>query len=816
MVDQDPASLELLTSIRNNLRSMEQSMIFVMNANKDVMDSLYKQNKHLEKAQAHAADAHIAEQARTTRRLEGFARQQSYARGVGSEKFGSGFAGGLTKLGLSVVTVGKIFKDTLSQANTLQKAALSRGMSLTQVTKENAQLTEQLGKNLLSYSDSLDLGFEAFSRGLRTNNFAVGRLGAMAKITTGQQKELMKALAANTEGLGFNDTQITHLADTTMRLSQTFGLTVNELTDSINSLKSEMQTMALLGIAPEFQEAALALAAVAGPELKQLGPKLLSSLTDGSNLIKSSILGVSKERQAMLSPGGDKNAQAFDLMMKASDKAAQLGEQWTRGATDQTFALTQMEKVYGSQIRELAQWRRGLKEAAAARNMSEAAYVALVSKEQKIKEDFANTFDNFRKKILSPFQKLFTKFSKVLFKLMELPFATELVTAVVGLTTILVGVATASSILSSNIAQNTLASLKSTKAFLVGSKTTGGSGLLSALMWLIPGARGARGAQAALKGVSYRSTMAGSRGQFTQAPTGFWERIKSSFGIGKIKATTKTQDANAIAKAMNKSGTALRGMGGGSALKGIWVGIKRIVGKLGPIGLVIGTILSAFNEFKAVFSKFFNRIYEGTEGLRKQFSGAWSELSGTFSGLDKGMGGLGSTLAALVDMILIPLAELIVLVANVAMVVVWGFKWLFKGIKWVLEKVINPIIDAIATMTKTLADGLQKIWDKLPSLPKIFGGDDDAGVAGGPRGTGSIAADIDKYSVALKTYQNEGPQGQQQLNELVGLNKHQGDIASLLQQQNELLEEIVSAGYNPGGVRQPTTPVATRGGRGRR
>ena len=792
-------------------------MIFVMNANKDVMDALYKQNKSLEKAQASAADAHISAQIATTKKLDTFSRQQSYARGVGSEKFGSGFAGGLTKLGLSVVTVGKIFKDTLSQANTLQKAALSRGMSLNQVTKENAHLTEQLGKNLLGYSDSLDLGFEAFSRGLRTNNFAVGRLGAMAKITTGQHKELMKALATNTEGLGFNDTQITHLADTTMRLSQTFGLTVNELTDSINSLKSEMQTMALLGIAPEFQEAAMALAAVAGPELKQLGPKLLSSLTEGSNLIKSSILGVSKERQAMLSPGGDKNAQAFDLMMKASDKAAQLAEQWTRGATDQTFALAQMEKVYGSQVRELAQWRRGLKEAATARNMSEAAYIALVSKEQKIKEDFANTFDNFKKKILSPFQKLFTKFSKVLFKLMELPFATEIVTAVIGLTTILVGVQAATSILSSNIAQNTLASLKSTKAFLVGSKTTGTSGILSALMWLIPGARGAKAAQASLKGVAYRSTAAGSRGQFTKAPSGFWERIKSSFGIGKIKATTKTQDANAIAKILNKSGTALRGLGGGSALKGIWVGIKRIVGKLGPIGAVIGMVLNAFTEFKAVFTKFFNRIYEGTEGLRKQFSGVWNELSGGFSELDKGLGGLGSILAALVDMVLIPLAELIVLAAKVVTVIVWGIKWLLKGIKWAFEKVINPVIEAIAKMTKSLAEGLQNIWDKLPSLPGWMGGDDDDAVtAVGPRGTGKIAADIDKYAVAMQTYTSEGEKGQQQLNELVGLNQHQGNIADLLQQQNELLEEIVSAGYNAGGVGEPTTPVPTRSTRRRR
>jgi len=762
----DPNTILLLESIRDGLRRMEGSMITALQANNDVANDQLRQ-------------AHVLEESMAK-------RMSSESRGGPNQHFGKG----LTMLGFSVMSLGSIMKDTMGQANDLQKEALSRGHNLASRIREQTVVTQGLTANILGYSDALAIGFDAFSKGLRTNNVALAKMGALSKLTTGQQKQLFKAVAQNTEGLGFNDEAMTRLSMSTISLSQKFGVTVEELQDSLKVLGQELKVMGALGLGPQFVEAATRLSAALGPELASLGPTLLNSLTKGSSMIQASILGVAKERQDVISGEGDMTRKSFALMMKASDKAIALTKQWTRNSSDATFMMSQMEGVYGGHMKELVQWRSKMDAAAKASGMSTDKYIESVIRQEKVNEEYKKTFAAFKSRVLSPFQKLFSWFYKVMVKLMDIPGIDILASVIVGLTGILIGLATIQTLVRSSIGRNTTALIANTRASLAQATQSTGSALSNLLYFMPWGRKG----KMKLPG-SHRNVKSG---RFAKGPTGFFDKIKSFFGVGKTVA--------AKPGAVAKGGLALTRAGGGSALKGLGAVLKGVLGKLLFPLTILFAIFAELDRIKKTFSKFGARMKAMFAPVMVQLQGLWVETKKMFSGIDNLFSPIGKALAVVIDIVMDLLAVQMFFVAKIFQVIVWAVKMLVKGINWVFKEVINPVVAILNDILNAIGD----IWSSLTDWfdfsldwPDWFS--DDTG------GGSAISADMDKYAVALEPYYDStGKIGSGQLDELIGLNAEQKNMTELLQQQNELLEEIVAAGYNPGGVPEPTTPVTTR------
>ena len=766
MPPSDPNTILLLESIRDGLKRLESAVGGAQKANSTHLKDQISQSQEIEKS------------------ISKIGSTGKFSDLFDDTKLGKRFSRGVTTLGVSMMTLGSVFKTTLSEANDLQKQALARGQSLASIMRDQTQVTDALNENIIGYTDSLGIGFDAFSKGLRSNNVELAKAGAMSKITTGQNKQFMKAVASNTEGLGFNDEAISKMVLSSRALAEQFGVSIEELQDSIKTLGKSLTVMGALGKAPEFAEAAQRLAASLGPELKDLGPKLLDAMTKGSGMIQAQILGVGSERQAFLNKQGNMTSEAFALMMKASEKAEALTKQWTKGASDSTFMISKMEAVYGSNVTELVRMRQGWKDAADEMGVSIEKYLASVQQSQKVSEEFRKTFAAFKSRVLSPFQKLFAWFSKVLFKLMDIPGIDMIASAVIGLTGVIVGLATVQTLLASKIGVNTMAIVANTRA-TIARAAQGTSSALANLLYFLPfGLK----RKAKLPG-SFRNT---KTGRFTKGPTGFWAKLKSVFGMGGTVASKPGIIA--------KGGMAATAAGGGSALKGIAKMLGTLLSKIALPLTIFMSILSELSALKKLFSDFGTKVWNMTQGLREQFSAMGGELGDTFKGIDKLFSPIGKLLVFAVDLILDLTLAVFWVGTKLTEGIVWLSKNLLKGINLIFEYVINPLIEIL----NGILGWLNKLWDRVfGAVERLLGTDEDSE-------PNRVSAQIDKYAVALEPYYDkEGNMGSHQLGELMGLNSEQKNMTELLQQQNELLTEILEAGYNPA-VRETTTSVGSR------
>lgn len=712
----DPNTILLLESIRDGLKRLEGSVVFSMQSNADLMRNQFEQSKKIEKS--------VDQMTRESHKSSGL---------FGRSGLGAGFAGGLTSLGLSIMSLGSIFKQTMGEANELQKQALARGQTLGSVIKNQTQVTEALGQGILGFSDSLGIGFDAFSKGLRSNNVELAKAGAMSKLTTGQNKQFMKAVAHNTEGLGFNDEAITRMALSSRALAEQFGVSIEELQDSIKTLGKSLAVMGALGQAPGFTEAAQRLSASLGPELKDMGPKLLDAMTKGSSMIQAQILGVGAERQAFLNKQGNMTSEAFALMMKASERAEDLTKQWTRGAADSTFMISKMESVYGSNVTELVRMRQGWKEAADEMGVSIEKYLASVQASNKVSEEFKNTFAGFKSRVLSPFQKLFTWFSKILFKIMDIPGIDMIASAIIGVTGVLVGLASIQTLLGSKIGANTIALAASTKASLTQAAGGTSSALASLLYYLPFGPK----RKAKLPG-SFRNT---KTGRFTQGPTGFWSKLKSVFGVGPL--------AKSKPGALARGGIAATKAGGGSAFKGILKMLGTLATKLAIPLTILMAVFSELKALKKIFSDFGAKIWSMTEGLRKQFSELGGPLMESMDGIEKLFSPIGKILVFAVDILLDVLTAVAWIGIKLTQIAVWLVKQLLKGINIIFKYVINPLVGLL----NDIVEWLNKVWNKM------FGWTDNLFGSDKVQAPNKAASDIDKYAVALEPhYEFESPE----------------------------------------------------------
>jgi len=343
----------------------------------------------------------------------------------------------LTSAITGIYVVGKAILDMAARLEKLQKEGLARGFSLEKIGKQYAETTRSLNSHLTGYANAIEIFADQLHVGLKDTSYELNRLGAYTKVTGGNTKSLFKQMAKNTLGLGVTAKDMQMLSDSTVALSQKYGLTTDELVNAVSKLSDELVNFGALGIGTEMNEASLRLAAALGPSMAALGPELLSTFTKGSGMIQAQLLGVSQQREALLRSEGNSTKAAFDLLLIASDNAQKITQQWTQGAKDPSFMMLQATKIYGREVGQLIQARKQMEKLAAKNNMNLNAYIAQVIKQNEINEEFRATWSNFKERVLSPFQKLFEWFGVLAFKIMNMPYVAELTSVLIGLVSIL-------------------------------------------------------------------------------------------------------------------------------------------------------------------------------------------------------------------------------------------------------------------------------------------------------------------------------------------------------------------------------------------
>ena len=313
---------------------------------------------------------------------------------------------------------GKVFrkitseiKQTFATSFKLQERALARGLNLDALRDQIAPLTDTMSSFTGGITDSLtalEVGTSMWESGLRSNNVAVGMLALQSKLTGGNHKKLLTQMAQTTAGLGMNDAQMSHLAKTTQGLSQNFHITGDQLVDAIAGLSSDLNELAALGIGAEIAEGTGVLAAALTPGMAHLAPDIMKALTSGSNMVQNAMLGGADAVRAVLekgSPGQD----TMNAIMTMGKRAQEVSDQYSTGALHSRFAMDQAVKVFGDQMPLYARAYTQIKDAADKQGKSIQAYTAALVKEQKIKDDFADTWENFKAKIFNPIRDIFMK-----------------------------------------------------------------------------------------------------------------------------------------------------------------------------------------------------------------------------------------------------------------------------------------------------------------------------------------------------------------------------------------------------------------------
>jgi hypothetical protein len=332
--------------------------------------------------------------------------------------------GNLTSLpviGRIVKGISSSISKTANQSLKLQEQALSRGMSLNfedklglgQAIKHNAAVTQQLGGitgKQVGNMQAIQTNFDMFAGGLGSASYETSRLVHATRLSSGQDKQLIKQLASNTRGMGFSNEQTSRLSDTTLGMSQKFGVSTNELVNAVGGLSDQLYDFAALGIGAEIQEAATVLAAGLGPAMANVGPQIIGAFTKGESMVQAQLLGVMNERTELLKVGGDHTKAAINLVTKGGAEAERLINQWTSGGMDRGLALQQLTQIYGKETTMLLAARNELQAQAEARGMSLAAYTKAMQKEAKIKQEWTNSWQNFKDKVVSPLQEVVMSF----------------------------------------------------------------------------------------------------------------------------------------------------------------------------------------------------------------------------------------------------------------------------------------------------------------------------------------------------------------------------------------------------------------------
>lgn len=292
-------------------------------------------------------------------------------------------------------------------ADNNQKASLLLGQQAFQFQRKSSVNLDRLSGKLTGFQEAFQVSYDKVSAGLDVNSYSLDRLGVATKVAGGSTTQLFSALKKNTVGLGFSNKQMNSLADTTLSLSQNFGVSVDQLTGSLDGLGESLLEFGVLGIAPQMEEAAMRLGAALGQGATGMGAKVLASFTKGSTMVQASILGVSEERErALRATGKEGTKAAMNLVLAAGKSSQQLIGSFIKGAKDPAFALEQATKIYGRETLQAYQYYNALQQKANEKGFATAEqYLESVRKQNKINEDFTKTWQNFKSIVLAPLMK---------------------------------------------------------------------------------------------------------------------------------------------------------------------------------------------------------------------------------------------------------------------------------------------------------------------------------------------------------------------------------------------------------------------------
>tara|TARA_R110000824_G_scaffold8320_1_gene37545 strand:+ start:1761 stop:3866 length:2106 start_codon:yes stop_codon:yes gene_type:complete len=328
----------------------------------------------------------------------------------------------------NLIGVTKMGQATFGEALALQEKALSRGTNLGGLLEQSADNISNLEQGFTGYGNAVAIAADAFDAGLNTNNKALGTLLLQNKLTEKGSKQLAKTIRANTIGLGINDEGITHLAKTTQRLQQTYGVTSAELQSAISALGQRLADFGALGIGAEASEAAMQMGALIGKGGEKMGAEILAAVTAGDKLGQMSALGVSKSRQKFLKGEGDTMKNGIDLMLDVAIQSGKVVDKWTKDSKAPMLMLDAANKTYGGIITKGEKMRKALMEKYGTLDRENIMMqIDLERKNQKINEDFTKTWDNVKSKIVGPLKKLLTGWVKQLIEWSANPLFADMV-----------------------------------------------------------------------------------------------------------------------------------------------------------------------------------------------------------------------------------------------------------------------------------------------------------------------------------------------------------------------------------------------------
>tara|TARA_R110000824_G_scaffold163642_1_gene339406 strand:+ start:51 stop:1760 length:1710 start_codon:yes stop_codon:yes gene_type:complete len=322
------------------------------------------------------------------------------------------FAKKMPVIGMILRTGFSDMKKTFDTLMQLQERALARGKDLRSI--------QDIGPNLTDLTDSLtnlEVNMAGWELGLRTNSRSVGMLVLQSKLTGGDYKKVAKSLARNTAGMGISNEGIGSLAKRTGALSQTFGISIDELSRAMDGLGEDLNNFAALGLGADMLEATTALAAGLGPELSHIAPDLVKAMTSGGNMVKMAMLDGSENVAAMLEKG-NASEDAIRALLKMGDRAKEISKQYTDGAVHSAFALNQFSKVHGKDAVILMRAADAFRKNAIRQEGSVELYIAAIAKEREVSKVFGNTWANFKNKILDPMRTIMINVAGVFMDLM--------------------------------------------------------------------------------------------------------------------------------------------------------------------------------------------------------------------------------------------------------------------------------------------------------------------------------------------------------------------------------------------------------------
>ena len=300
-------------------------------------------------------------------------------------------------------------KDALNSSLKLQEQSLGRGMNLSQVIEASRSQQDQMVGSLTGFGNAVQIGYEQFESGLKSSNTATNELALYTKLTGGNSKKLLKSLAKMTRSMDLSGDQEALLMSSIQGLSQNFGITSEELVDSLKGLDKEMRTYKLLGVGAEIAQAGATLTAAMGVQAGSLGTELLATLTSAEGMYTAAALGVTQERLALLKGEGNATVNALNMVEKAGKIAKDRIDQLVSGGMDPAVAIAELEKTLGRGVGQAALAYEQIQKEADRNGRSVQEQFAVAKRKAEIDQEFVNSWQNFKSQVFSPLVETVTK-----------------------------------------------------------------------------------------------------------------------------------------------------------------------------------------------------------------------------------------------------------------------------------------------------------------------------------------------------------------------------------------------------------------------